>query len=145
MREFKRILKPGGQAQIMVYNRNSIFVQLYVAYLQMLKEDHFKGFTLEQAFQRLTDGPNCPISECYTPSTFIDMVCQAGLKAEFTGSAISVMELDWLTQRNAALLDPRLPRESRQFLYALTFDRRGCPLYNNVVAGIDACFRLTAV
>jgi len=144
MREFKRILKPGGQAQIMVYNRNSIFVQLYVAYLQMLKEDHFKGFTLEQAFQRLTDGPNCPISECYTPSTFLDMARQAGLKAEFTGNAISVMELDWLAQRNAALLDPRLPRESRQFLYSLTFDSRGCPLHNGVVAGIDACFRLTA-
>jgi hypothetical protein len=35
-----------------------------------------------------------------------------------------------------------LPSESRKFLYELTFNERGIPLYRGEVAGVDACFKL---
>jgi len=42
-------------------------------------------------------------------------------------------------------MDPRLRRESRDFLSALRFDERGLPMVGSVHAGIDGCYRLRPV
>jgi hypothetical protein len=52
----------------MIYNRDSIFVHLGVLYTKMIVNNEFPGRSLEEAFQRSTDGPHCPISRCYRPT-----------------------------------------------------------------------------
>jgi hypothetical protein len=39
-------------------------------------------------------------------------------------------------------MDQRLEREHREFLVSLKFSEHGWPLFNGVVAGIDAVFDL---
>jgi SAM-dependent methyltransferase len=142
LREFRRILKPDGHAQIMVYNYDSLWVHLFVAYQRMLVEGLSAGMTLRQAFTSSTDGPDCPISECYTPEEFLAMAAGAGLHGKLRGVAMSAWEMKLLPLRWDALLDRRLPSESRRFLYELTLDERGIACYRGRVAGIDACFEL---
>jgi ubiquinone/menaquinone biosynthesis C-methylase UbiE len=142
LREFRRILKPDGYAQIMVYNYDSLWVHLYVAYQRMLVDGLSSGKTLRQAFTSSTDGPDCPISECYTPGEFLAMASRVGLGGKLRGIASSAWEMKLLPLRWDALMDRRLPLESRRFLYELTLDERGIACYRGQVAGIDACFEL---
>ncbi len=142
--EFRRILKPGGYAQIMVYNYNSIWMHLYASYDIQIKQGLYPGLGRRELFTRTTDGPDCPIADCYTPEEYIAFVeSVGGLKCEFKGAAVSAHEMQLLPQRFAALQDARLNPESREFLYSLTFDERGLPLYNGVAAGVDACYIVT--
>lgn len=143
LREFARVLRPDGSAQIMVYNYDSIFVHLYAAYQKMIVEGAYRGLTLRQVFSKLTDGESCPISECYTPAEFATTAESAGFKCALKGCAISVFEMRLLPSRFDAVADRRLPAESRAFLYDLTFDDKGRPLHGGAVAGVDACYRLT--
>ncbi len=144
LREFRRILAPGGVIQVMVYNRDSVFLHLHVAYLESIVAGRFPGLTVEEAFRRSTDGPNCPISVCYTPSAFIALAAAAGLEARFVGAAVCAMEMAILPRRFDALQDARLAVEHRRFLYGLRFDDQGCPIHNGARAGLDACFRIAA-
>ena len=41
--ELARVLRPGGTATIMVYNRDSVWFHLYTAYERMIVEDAFPG------------------------------------------------------------------------------------------------------
>jgi SAM-dependent methyltransferase len=142
MREFARVLKPDGVAQIMVYNCDSVWMHIYVAYQRMLVEGLSAGKSLREAFTASTDGPDCPISECYAPDEFLAMAQRAGLRGKLRGVAISSWEMKWFAHRWDALLDKRLPSESRRFIYELTLDERGIPCYRGNVAGVDACFEL---
>ncbi|MGH9959264.1 MAG: class I SAM-dependent methyltransferase, partial [Pyrinomonadaceae bacterium] len=142
--EFRRVLKQNGNAQIMVYNYDSVFLHLYVGYTKMILEREFSGKSVQEAFSKLTDGPDCPISRCYRPDEFKAMAKEAGFNAEFLGCAVSTSEMQMLPRRYEALLDRRLRGESRRFLANLTFDERGCPVYNGYSAGVDGCYRLIA-
>jgi ubiquinone/menaquinone biosynthesis C-methylase UbiE len=142
LREFRRIIKADGHAQIMVYNYDSLWIHLYVAYRHLLVEGRFAGKTLREAFIATTDGPGCPIAECYTASEFIALAKRAGFAATLRGCAISSLEMRMLARRWDALCDKRLPSESRRFLYDLTFDERGIPRHRGVVAGVSACYHL---
>jgi ubiquinone/menaquinone biosynthesis C-methylase UbiE len=143
--EFRRVLKPTGHAQIMVYNYDSLWMHLYVAYQLMLVEGRSSGKSLRQAFTASTDGPDCPISECYTPQEFLAMAGRAGLGGRLHGVAMSAWEMKLFPQRWDALLDKRLPSMSRKFLYELTLNERGIPCYRGNVAGVDACFEVRRV
>lgn len=142
MKEFRRILRPEGYAQIMVYNYDSLWMHMYVAYHRMLVERLYQGKSLRQAFTASTDGPDCPISECYTPTEFIAMATQAGFDCQLQGVAVAAWEMKFVPQIWDALLHKELPSESRRFLYELTYNEKGIPLYRGTVAGVDACFRL---
>jgi len=62
----------------------------------------------------------------------------------FKGAATSIGgEMKILQLRFDAINDKRLDYESRNFLYDLTFDTRGMPVYKGRVAGINACYELT--
>lgn len=143
LKEMKRILKPNGTINIMVYNYDSIWLHLYVAYLRTLVQGLYQGKSLSDQFRHSTDGEDCPISNCYKSSEWIALCQEAGFQAKFTGAAVSVFELSILDKRFAAIMDRRLPSESRQFLTALKFNEQGIPEYQGAVAGIDACYQLS--
>lgn len=140
LREFGRILKQGGFAQVMVYNYNSIWMHLYVAYQRMILNNLGSNLSLKDAFRSSTDGPDCPISECYTPEQFLGLAHAVGLSGIFRGAAISVHEMKQLPMRWEALEDRKLNQESRRFLSELMIDSRGLPTYREAIAGVDACF-----
>ena len=144
LREFRRILKPGGFVQVMVYNYDSIWMHLYVAYHRMILNNLVGDGSLRGAFRLSTDGPDCPISDCYTSSQFLELARGSGLSGSFRGAAISAHEMKQLPTRWDAFEDRRLNLESRRFLSELMIDKRGLPTYRGAVAGVDGCFELRA-
>lgn len=143
LNEFRRILKPNGIIRIMVYNHDSIWTQLYVPYILQIKQNVYKGLSLNEAFKRSTDGEFCPISNNYTPQQYLELCSKSGLTGKFLGAAISLDEMDWILERNKAMKDLRLAEAHRDFLKELTFDNQLRPLYRGNIAGIDAVFELT--
>jgi ubiquinone/menaquinone biosynthesis C-methylase UbiE len=137
LREFYRVLSPGGRAQIMIYNYDSIWLHLYANYIFRLAKKLDWSLDKLEVFRRSTDGPECPISRCYKLSDFARLCEDAGFAVVKTGHAISCSELSWLPRRFDALLDKRIGEESRRFLYGLEFDRRGRPLHHGRIAGIN--------
>ncbi|MEW5704588.1 MAG: class I SAM-dependent methyltransferase [Pseudomonadota bacterium] len=145
LREFRRVLKPNGSAQIMVYNRDSLWMHLHVVYEMRIANRLYRDLSKEEAFARTTDGEACPIARCYRPHEFLALAREAGLEGEFLGSAVSLFELMRLPKIYEALKDPRLDLESRTFLSNLQFNDKHWPLTNGCVAGINGYFRLRAV
>lgn len=143
VREFARVLKPTGRACIMVYNRDSVWYHLYTAYVRMLEEGAFAGMSVEDAFARNVDGPNCPIARCYRPEQWLELCRAAGFETEFVGGYLSLREMQLLRQvRARAIADPRLAAEHRDFLSTLTFDTHGYPMHRGRHAGIGGVYRL---
>lgn len=140
LKEFRRVLKPGGTVNIMIYNYNSLWVHLYVAYMRGILESMYSDKDLKQQFTHSTDGEDCPISNCYRPDEWVDLCSKAGLDMKFSGAAVSVFEASIMEKRFAAIMDRRLNSESRDFLTYLAFDERQLPIYKGSHAGIDACF-----
>jgi ubiquinone/menaquinone biosynthesis C-methylase UbiE len=138
--ELKRVLKPGGSINIMVYNYNSLWLHLYVAYQRCVLEGLYPELEIRQQFARSTDGEHCPIAHCYKPDEWIDICRSANLQAKFTGAAISMYEASLFPRRFDAIRDQRLRKESRDFLMELTIDQYGLPQYQGHYAGVDACF-----
>lgn len=138
--EIYRILKVGGKLQVMVYNYSSIWLHLYTAYVHQIEIGLYKEHSLMEAFRRTTDGPDCPISHCYQPYEFLEMVNALGFEGRFKGASISLHELALLPKRFEAIQNRQLGREHRDFLSAISFNEFGHPLVNGEVAGINACY-----
>jgi SAM-dependent methyltransferase len=144
LRELHRVLRPGGRGLIMVYNRASLWFHLYTAYEKMIVEDAFPGLSIDEAFQRNTDGPECPISEAWEPADVIARCEQAGFATFFTGGYLSTWELKVLERSWArAIVDERLSDESREFLRELRMDPHGYPMRGRWHAGIGGIYHLT--
>lgn len=143
LKEFHRILRANGELQIMVYNYQSIWLHLYVAYFHQLEMGRYQGKSIAEAFRRTTDGEDCPIAHCYSPEQFLDLMSRNGFDGEFLGASISLTEMKVLQKRFDAIGDRRLAKEHRDFLSSLTFDERGIPRYLGAVAGIGACYKFT--
>ena len=141
--ELARVLRPGGTATIMVYNRDSVWLHLYTAYERMVLEGAFPGLGIEEAFARNTDGPECPIARCYSADDFLGMCRRAGFEGEAVGGYLSRRELTSLkTSWARAIADNRLAPEHGAFLRELTFDFNGFPQYRGRHAGIGGTYRL---
>ena len=140
--ELKRVLQPGGDVYVMVYNFDSLWMHLLVAYHRTIVEGRYPDLTPREQFARSTDGEACPISRCYRRDEFISLASAAGFDATFAGAAVSMRELSLVATRFAAMMDPRLPEENRRFLEALEFDRQLLPLVDGRHAGIDAVYYL---
>lgn len=143
--ELRRLLRPGGQFQVLVYNVDSIWLHLWVAYQMQILEGQYPGMDKRDAFAKTTDGENCPFARCYTKAEWQQIVEPFGFRLKSFGAAIAAEEMKRLPARWDALQDQRLNRESRQFLASLRFDDRGIPIYNGVVAGVDGCYVFEAV
>ncbi|MCG2722647.1 MAG: class I SAM-dependent methyltransferase [Thermodesulfovibrionales bacterium] len=145
LKEFRRILKLDGKVNVMIYNYESVFMHLYVAYIKMLLEgsSRYRGWSREDVFRVNTDGPTCPISKAYRVEEFVRLATRTGFNARFKGAAMeNGAEMKNLHLRWDAIADRRLDSESRDFLYDLTFDNRGRPEYCGRTAGVHACYEL---
>jgi ubiquinone/menaquinone biosynthesis C-methylase UbiE len=126
LRELARILKPQGTMNIMIYNYDSLWLHLYVAFCKQIEENLWPEDDVRSAFRRTTDGEDCPISNVYKPKEWI-----------------ALWECKLLEKRFTAMMSQRLSRESREFLKYLEFDSRGYPMHNGYYAGVDGCFSVT--
>lgn len=142
LKELRRVLKPGGSMNVMIYNYDSLWVHLYVAYQRSIVEGLYPRESLRDQFRHSTDGETCPISNCYRPAEWIALCAEAGFDAHFSGAAVSIFELSILDKRFAAIMNRRLPPGSREFLKSLEFDVHIAPKYHGHHAGIDACYQL---
>ena len=143
LHELKRILRPGGMGRVMVYNRDSLWFHLYTAYQRMILDGDYAGLSVEEAFQRTTDGEDCPIARSYSPQEFEALCEAAGFETTFVGGHHSKHELDlWAQLGEAAKADERLGDQHRQFLSELEFDEAGYPLWRGKHAGVGAVFEL---
>jgi ubiquinone/menaquinone biosynthesis C-methylase UbiE len=142
LKEWRRILKPGGRAQVMVYHKDSLWLHLHVAYDLQIRKGMYSGMTALQAFHRTTDGEGCPIANCYSAEEFQAICAPSGFACRLSGVAMSLLELRAMPRRWDALGDKRLPDEHRDFLYHLALNDRGWPICNGRVAGLNACFVL---
>lgn len=141
--EIRRILKRGGKLKVMVYNYDSLWLHLYTAYVLQIESGLYNDIEILDAFRYITDGADCPISRCYRPTDFLKLVKSIGFDGHFKGASISLLELELLPKRYAAMRNRTLSREHREFLYALHFNQSGYPTINGVVAGIGACYEFT--
>jgi len=143
VRELARAMKPGAEGRLMLYNRDSVMYHLWVAYTRLLVDNAFPGHTVDQAFTRCTDGPDCPVSDAWPPTRVLDMIKSAGLEGTFRGGYVTLEELDWLKKyRGAALHEPRLAEEHRQFISELITDARGIPTWRGKYAGIGGVYTI---
>jgi ubiquinone/menaquinone biosynthesis C-methylase UbiE len=140
--EFRRILRKGARARLMVYNYDSIWLHLYVAHVLRAKVEAFRNMSVMEVFLRSTDGVECPINRCWTAVEFLALCNEAGFEATHLGNAVSLWELSLLPQRFEAMQSLELPAEHRKFLMELEFDRKGIPYCRGQVAGIDGCYEL---
>jgi ubiquinone/menaquinone biosynthesis C-methylase UbiE len=141
--ELRRVLRPGGRAFVMVYNSDSIWLHLYVAYEKMLHDEAYADLDLDEAFRRLTDGVECPISRHYPAERMTTLCEQAGFRVRYAGGYLSRHELQQLATHWArAIADERLGEPHRDFLRSLTFDAAGRPMTGGFHAGIGGVYHL---
>lgn len=143
VREFHRVMKPGAQGRLMLYNRDSIWYHVWVAYAERIVNGTYRGLTVDQAFTRSTDGPDCPVSDAWAPERVLELIHEAGLEGTFRGGYFNAAELDRLqTYRGDASADERLEDEHRQFIAELTRDQNGYPMFRGKFAGIGGVYTI---
>jgi ubiquinone/menaquinone biosynthesis C-methylase UbiE len=142
LREFRRIIRSDGAGRVMVYNYNSLWLHLHVAYVQRVLKGRYRNLPIREAYSRFTDGEECPIAFVYKPSEFIALSNQAGFDCVHTGSALAAQEMADFPMRWSAIMSEQLEHEHRQFLSELRLDDRGLPMYEDALAGQDGCFLL---
>ncbi|HEY3921237.1 MAG TPA: class I SAM-dependent methyltransferase [Gaiellaceae bacterium] len=141
--ELRRVVRPDASGRVMVYNRDSLWFHLYTAYQRMIVQGMFGGLSVEEAFARNTDGPDCPISRCYRSADFVALAESEGFGAEYLGGYFARIELDlYRDLLGLALSDDRLDRSHRDFLGALAEDDQGYPCFQGEHAGIGGVYRI---
>lgn len=144
LKEFRRVMKPGAQGRLMLYNRDSVMYHLWIAYAQLIVNNAFPGLSVDQAFTKSTDGPDCPVSDAWAPRRVLDLIAAAGLDGTYRGGYLSVMELDWLRKYgNGALVEKRLAEEHREFVSELKLDEHGYPMWRGKYAGIGGVYTIS--
>lgn len=143
LKEFHRILKKNGTADLMVYNRNSVWMHLYVAYRKKILEKKYLNFNDDEAFARSTDGECCPVARCYRPEEFLALTNYAGFAGSYLGGYFSLEELNWYQKYHLAALEHgSFPKENREFIKALKIDEKGFPTYEGYYAGVGGVYRI---
>jgi SAM-dependent methyltransferase len=148
LREFHRILKTGAEARVMVYNRDSVWVNLFAAYEKLVLQNAFPGKNVYEIFHRTVDVEadgtgNCPIARCHGWEEFSGICEKSGFHAEYVGGYLSEVELNSMKKCfRQAIDDERLPAEHRRFLASLVMDENGYPMYQGKHAGIGGVYRL---
>ncbi|MBI2803763.1 MAG: methyltransferase domain-containing protein [Planctomycetes bacterium] len=143
LKEFHRILKPGGKGMLMIYNTDSLFVHLYIAYVKRFVDSDCAGLSVEEIFTRSTDGASCPISRSYRGAEFAEICQHAGFDTEYLGGFVACNELDLWDQHGAkALRDARLGEPHKSFLKQLDWDASGLPYFQGKAAGVGGSFRI---
>jgi ubiquinone/menaquinone biosynthesis C-methylase UbiE len=142
LQEFRRILRPRGEVRVMVYNFNSLWLHLHVAYIVRRVKKLYTNIPIRDAFGRFTDGEECPLSTVYKPEEWLVLAAKAGFDCTYLGAAMAVREFDDFPMRCSAIMNSDLEEEHRRFLIGLRLDDRGLPLYGDTLAGISGCYSL---
>jgi len=143
LRELHRVLRPGGTGSIMVYNRDSVWMHLRVAWELQIRDGRWAGLTAEEAFPRSTDGEECPIARCYSGDEFTAILVEAGFEARYVGGYLSQIELRAMQESwGHAIADDRLAPEHAAFLRALRYDYNHRPMLGDRHAGIGGSYRI---
>ena len=143
VKEFRRVMKPGAEGRLMLYDRDSVMYHLWIAYAQLIVNNAFPGLTVDQAFTKSTDGPECPVSDAWAPQRVLDMIAAAGMEGTYRGGYLSLLELDWLKKYGTgALKEPRLDEEHREFISELELDDEGLPSWHGKFAGIGGVYTI---
>src|SRR5260370_36267525 len=85
MKDFARVMKPGAAGRLVLYNRESVMYHLYIAYARLIADKAFPGLTVDQAFTKSTDGPDCPVSEAWPAQRVLDMIGGGRPEGAFPG------------------------------------------------------------
>lgn len=143
LKELRRVLKPGSYANIMIYNHQSIFFHLFIAYEQMIIKKNYKGLGIHKIFNKITDGENCPISKCFKPADFNSFGKKVGFnRCEYIGGYLSKVEMDCLKNYlKDALRSRKLSKEHKDFLRTLVYDKDHLPMHEGKYAGIGGVYR----
>jgi SAM-dependent methyltransferase len=142
--EFHRVMKPGAQGRLMLYNRDSVWYHLWIAYAQLIVNNAYPGLSVDEAFTKSTDGPDCPVSDAWAPQRVLDLVSASKLDGTFRGGYLNTIELDWLSEYgDGARADDRLGPEHRKFVSELTFDANGYPMWHGKYAGIGGVYTIS--
>ena len=143
LKELARVLKPDGEIRVMLYNADSVHVQLEVGYKRRLVDNITRDLSPEQAFERLAD-LGAPRADCVRPPD-VDLWCEdTGLKSEFLGGYFMPGENEtFKLLHEKALADERVSGRQRDFLEALSEDDEGYQLYRGKPAGLGGVYRLT--
>jgi len=140
---FHRVLKNGSAGNIMIYNQDSVFYHLNIAYLTMIIEDRFPGMNEKEVFSRCTDGEECPVSRCYRPAEFSAICRDAGFQVDYAGGYFNRIELHWLRKfGKKAIFDKRLAEVHREFLAGLEYDENGYPKFEGKHAGVGGVYKI---
>lgn len=142
LQEFLRILRPGGEVRLMLYNYDSLYVHLSVAYELQVLQSFSSETTAAEAYEKISDA-GAPFSRLTRASDFLLEAETLGYEASYLGAAFSVTELEaWSRLGPAAMKDKRLGLEHRNFLSNLAPDKRGFPIGARGEAGLDSIYRL---
>lgn len=140
--EFFRVLRPGGEGRLMVYNRDSTWFHFDIAYHRRILVDNCVGLNIDEYFSRSSDGVDCPISVAYRPSDFQDLCESVGFSVEFLGGYITNSMSNYNKLKEQALGDSRLEDEHKEFIDKVSIGSDGFPLYHGKYCGIGGSFRL---
>jgi SAM-dependent methyltransferase len=141
-REFHRLLKPGAEARIMLYNADSLHIQLEIGYIWRLVNGLRAHQTAEELFTSTAD-LGAPIAHCVRPPDVVRWMEGVPLDIEFAGGYFVPGELTgWQEKREQALTDDRLSEPQRRFLTAIE-RREGLAYFEGKPAGLGAVYRLT--
>lgn len=148
LEEFYRVLKPKKEVVLMVYNYDSLFLHLYIAYQLRIVEGKFKELTARGAFEATADlwntGKTCPIAKIYKSEEFLPICEAAGFRARHAGNYYSNWELErYQIYGVLASKDLRLETEHWEFLSELKLDPIfNLPVYREERAGIGGIYKL---
>jgi ubiquinone/menaquinone biosynthesis C-methylase UbiE len=141
LREFKRILKKNGVINLMIYNRDSLWFHLHVNYELMIKKKIFSNSSDEEVFKISTDGFQCPISNCFSPSKFIEICKKNKFRTKLKNVSISLFELSKVNLINEAINSKKIKLSSKDFLKQIYFKKK-IPYFRKNIAGINAYYEL---
>ena len=141
-REFYRLLKPGREGRIMLYNADSLHIQLEIGYVWRFVNNQLTAQSPEEAFSATAD-LGAPIAHCVRPEDVKGWIGEIPFEVEFSGGFFVPGEADqWVEKRQRAIKDARVTGHQRQFIEMLECHESGLPFYKGKPAGLGAVYVL---
>ena len=125
----------------MIYNRDSLWFHLHVNYELMIKKKIFSNSPDEEVFKISTDGFQCPISKCFSPSDFIKICKKNKFRSQLKNISVSLFELGKVNLINEAIDSEQIKQSSKDFLKQI-YIKKNIPYYKKNIAGINAYYEL---
>jgi len=121
--ELYRILKPGKEARIMVYNKDSLWYHYYIGCELLMTLKKFNGKTAEEIAHTTTDTDDTPVAIFFSPGHFLSVCRKIGFTAEFLGGYFNEYDLMYFNKYGIAIKNnPKLAKEHRDFISEVQAD-----------------------